>query len=49
MTALAPKVAAELAEQVYAVNGSAIDMRIFLARPEFSNKSGDKQSLNAEI
>ena len=49
MTELGPTPAAEIAEEVYAVNKSPISLEIFLSRPEFSKKSNDKQQLTAEL
>ncbi|MCK4709395.1 MAG: lipase family protein, partial [Gammaproteobacteria bacterium] len=49
MPELSPKTAAELAEEIYAVNRSQLEMEIFLSRPEFSGKSGAKHELKAEL
>lgn len=49
MTVLTPKVASELAKEVYAVNRGTIDMEIFLSRPEFANSSDAKHKLSAEV
>jgi len=49
MPQLKPKEAAELAEEVYAVNRGPIDMEIFLSRPEFSRSPNSKHELKAEV
>ena len=49
MAELIPRVAAELAEEVYAVNRGTIDMEIFLSRPEFSADPNHKHELKAQV
>ena len=49
MTELSPKVASEMAEEVYAVNKGSIDMEIFLSRPEFSGNNGAVSALTANV
>jgi triacylglycerol lipase len=48
MSNLKPNIAAELARDVYAVQ-SAIELKIFMMRPEFSNTDGNKIHLKAEV
>lgn len=51
MPELSPKIAAELAEQIYSVNKDSRDQKLFLARPEFQSEKGptQKQELTAEV
>lgn len=48
MSNLKPSIAAELARDVYAVQ-SAIELKIFMMRPEFSNTDDSKIHLKAEV
>ena len=48
MSELSPRIAAELAGAVYAVQ-SKIALQIFLSRPEFSGLASQKQHLKAEV
>lgn len=51
MPELSPRIASELAEQIYSINKDARDQKLFLARPEFQGAKGptQKQGLTAEV
>lgn len=48
MSKISPKVAAQLADEVYDVQDET-RLKLFLMRPEFSKKRSDKQMLKAEV
>lgn len=48
MSELSPRLAADLSEKVYDVQSETF-LSLFLARPEFSQKSSDRHHLKAEV